>query len=111
MQNLKEYAYLREIINDAKFELTALYEHGLFNAGQFCVNLDKAGELLAEAGLDYGGDKFKELSEIINLSKFEADWAGESAVSVIAELWRYLEVCAGRLDYYEVLENMRGDAP
>ena len=103
---MQEYAYLREIISEAKFELGSLYEHGLFNAGQFCENLDKTGGKLSEAGLDFGGDKFKELSGAINLAKFEPEWRGQAAVSVIAELWRYLEACGGRLDYYEAVENL-----
>ena len=108
MQNLHECAYLREIVSEAKFELSALYEHGLFNAGQFCENLEKAGDKLNEAGLDFGGEKFRELSGIINLSKLEPDWRGGQAVSVIAQIWRYLEACGDRLDYHEVLGEMLG---
>ena len=104
--NNAEYAYLRSVLGEGRFELISTYERGIINAGQYCESYKRIADKFAETGLDFGAEKFNELYEIISKSRFESKWRADGAVLKIAEIWNYIGVCEDRLNFYEILDGI-----
>ena len=108
-----DYVYIRNVLDEGKFELTSAYERGLFNVinvSRFYEAFRRISDKFAETGLDFGAEKFKELYEIMSASRFEAKWQADDAVLKIAEIWQYIGACEDRLNFYEILDGINEGA-
>jgi len=101
--------YIRNLLDDGKFELTSIYEHGLsnFSSSRFYESLKQTADKYSEAGLEYGAEKFQQLSDISSSLRFETEWKPAQIILLIAEIWNYIGICSDRLNYYEILEQMK----
>ena len=109
MSGNTDFKYMRGLLGDGKFELLSVYEHGLSDLSRFNESFKRLSDKFSESGLLYGGEKFKELSEIASSSRFDAEWKPDGTVLLIAETRNYISVCEDRLNFYEILDEMNGE--
>ena len=100
--------YIRNLLEDGRFELLSVYEHGLsnFSSSRFYESFKQVSDKFSEAGLAYGADKFKKLSDISSSLRFETEWKPNETVLIISQIWDYIGICSDRLNFYEILDDM-----
>ena len=107
------FKYIRNLLDDGKFELMSVYEHGLsnFSSSRFYDSFKQISDKFSEAGLSYGAEKFKELADISSSMRFETDKnrKPDKIILLIAEIWNYTGICADRLNFYEILDELNDD--
>ena len=106
--NQMDFIFLRNLLDDGKFELLSVFEHGLSDLNRFCEPFKQLSDRFSEAGFAYGADKFKELADISSSMRFETDKdrKPDKIILLIAEIWDYISICADRLNFYEILEEL-----
>ena len=109
MTDNTDFKYIRGLLEDGKFELLSVYEHGLSDLSRFNESFKRLSDKFSESGLAYGAAQFKELSGIASSSRFDADWKPDRMVLLIAETQNYIGLCSDRLDFYEILDEMNAD--
>jgi len=102
--------YMRNLLEDGKFELLSVYESGLsdFSSSRFYESFRQISDKFSEAGLAYGADKFTRLADISSSLRFDTDKKRnpDKTVLLIAEIWNYIGICMDRLNFYEILDEM-----
>ena len=91
------------LMEDTKYELSALFEHGLENSTRFAARFDELSALYEQTGMTYASKKLGLLADKLRSSGFEVTI---ETTELFALLWEYIQLVIGRLQYYNAKEDM-----
>jgi len=95
------YENMREILEDARELLGALFEHGLTNAAAISDELCGHREAFDGVGLNRGGELLADLADELAATRLSANNNSEKSAALLIESWRYIAACLYRLDFVQ----------
>ena len=96
-----EYAFIRGVITDLRFELAALFEHGFLQNARQEASLKKMADNLNEYGFLEASRLLTALCSELAQCRAQTNRSSEAASVLLAKLWQYSSFCQRRLELLE----------
>ncbi|MDR3296404.1 MAG: hypothetical protein LBT26_11370 [Clostridiales Family XIII bacterium] len=101
-----EFSILRDLLNDARTEMGDVFSGGLTQGERGEASLRAMGKRLNGAGLRSGARLLDALCDALAQARVDTAWSADDALRIFAQIWDYLTVCLGRLDYMEAKASL-----
>lgn len=91
--------YMKSFLDEVIYEMETVFEHGLTNSSGFADRFYIFADTMQKMGMQQGSTLCKKVADSLNESRFETT---TQHTETFAGLWKYLELCRDKLEYYHI---------